>query len=89
LETCQIKILPTAQKELASLPRAIRKRIGKKIDFLEANPGPPGVKMLKGKCGDFYRLRVGDYRILYEIKSEGLLVVVIKIGHRREVYSAA
>ncbi len=86
METYQIKILPTAQKELASFPRAIQKRIGKKIDSLEENPRPPGVKMLKGKLGNFYRLRVGDYRILYEIKSEALLVVVIKIGHRREIY---
>ena len=86
METYQIKILPTAQKELASVSEVIRKRIGKKIDSLEKNPRPSGVKMLKGKRGDFYRLRVGDYRILYQIKSETLLVVVIKIGHRREVY---
>lgn len=86
MQTYQIKILPTAQRELAALPPAIRKRIGKKIGSLEENPRPPGVKMLKGKRGDFYRLRVGDYRILYEIKSGTLLVVVIKIGHRREVY---
>ena len=84
--TYQIKILPTAQKELASLPGAIKKRIGKKIDSLEKNPRPPGGKMLKGKRGDFHRLRVGDYRILYQIKSEAILVIVIKIGHRREVY---
>ena len=86
METYQIKILPTAQKELASLPKAIRVRIGKKIDSLQTNPNPQGVKLLKGKGREAYRVRVGDYRILYQIKREILLVIVIKIGHRREVY---
>jgi len=86
LKTYQVKILSTAQKELASLPGAIQKRIGKKIDSLQETPRHPGTRMLKGQRNDFYRLRVGDYRILYEIKSETLLVVVIKIGHRRNVY---
>jgi len=84
--TYRIEIFPTAKKELASLPWAIQRRISKKIDSLKENPSPPGVKMLKGKSGGFCRLRMGDYRILYKIKSEVLLVVVIKIGHRREVY---
>ena len=86
MKTYQIRILPTAQKELASLPGAIQKRIGKKIDSFQENPRPPGARMLKGQRNGFYRLRVGDYRILYEIKSETLLVVVIKVGHRRDVY---
>ena len=64
METYQIKILPTAQKELASLPNAIRVRIGKKIDSLQTNPNPQGVKLLKGKGREAYRVRVGDYRIL-------------------------
>lgn len=84
-----IEILPTARKELLSLPGAIQKRIGKKIDSLQDNPRPAGVKALKGKRGDFYRLRVGDYRILYEIRDKVLLVIVIKVGHRREVYRKA
>jgi mRNA interferase RelE/StbE len=86
LETYQIKILPTAQKELVSLPKAIRVRIGGKIDSLQTNPTPQGVKLLKGTGTEAYRLRVGDYRILYQIKKDILTVLVIKIGHRREVY---
>ncbi len=86
METYQIKILPTAQKELASLPKPIRVRIAKKIDSLQTNPVPQGVKLLKGKVREAYRLRVGDYRILYQIKKEILTVLVIKIGHRREIY---
>ena len=84
-----IEILPTASKELLSLPGAIQKRIGKKIDSLKGNPRPAGVKALKGQHGDFYRVRVGDYRILYEIRDKILLVIVIKVGHRREVYRKA
>jgi mRNA interferase RelE/StbE len=88
LKTYQIKILPTAEKELASLPKAIRIRIGKKIDSLQTNPTPQGVKLLKGKEREAYRVRVGDYRILYQIKKDILTVLVIRIGHRREVYRA-
>ena len=88
METYRIKILRTAQKELASLPKAIRIRIGRKIDSLQANPTPQGVKLLKGKEREAYRVRVEDYRILYQIKKDILTVLVIKIGHRREVYRA-
>lgn len=86
METYRIKILPTAQKELASLPKTIRVRIGKKIDSLQINSNPQGVKLLKGKNREAYRVRVGDYRILYQIQHEILTILVIKIGHRREVY---
>ena len=87
METYQIKILPTAQKELASLPKPIRVRIGKKIDSLQSNPTPQGVKLLKGKRREAYRVRVGDYRIIYQIQREILTILVVKIGHRREVYT--
>jgi mRNA interferase RelE/StbE len=82
----QIDFLPSARKELSSLPRDAQERIGKKIDFLSINPRPHGVEKLEGKRDSFYRLRVGDYRILYEIQDEILLILVIKVGHRREVY---
>jgi mRNA interferase RelE/StbE len=84
-----IEILPTARKELLSLPGAVQKRIGKKIDSLKDNPRPAGIKALKGQRGDFYRLRVKDYRIPYEIRDKVLLVIVIKVGHRREAYRRA
>jgi len=82
----QIEFLPSARKELSSLHRDAQKRIGRKIDSLSINPRPHGVEKLEGKRGSFYRLRVGDYRTLYEIQDEILLVLVIKVGHRREVY---
>jgi len=81
-----LEILPTARRDLLSLPGPIQKRIGHKIESLKNNARPAGVKALKSKRGDFYRLRVGDYRILYEIRDKVLLIIVIKIGHRREVY---
>ena len=81
-----IEILPTARRELLSLPGTIQKRVGQKIDSLKNNARPAGVKALKSKRGDFYGLRVGDYRILYEIRDKLLLIIVIKIGNRREVY---
>ena len=86
LKSYQIKILPTAQKELASLPKAARVRIGKKIDSLQTDPAPQGVKLLKGGQREAYRVRVGDYRILYQIKRDILTILVIKIGHRGGIY---
>lgn len=56
-----------------------------KIDELATSPRPNGVKKLKGK-ENTYRIRVGDYRILYEIFDDVLLVTVVKIGHRSKVY---
>jgi mRNA interferase RelE/StbE len=52
---------------------------------LAADPRPSGCKKLTGNT-DYYRMRVGDYRVLYEVRDRDVLVLVIKIGHRREVY---
>ena len=62
-----------------------QKRIGKKIDSLAENPRPPGVEKLSGR-EDSYRVRVGDYRIIYRIHDKVLLIVIVEVGHRREVY---
>jgi mRNA interferase RelE/StbE len=55
------------------------------IRALGADPRPPGCKELAGDIA-YYRIRVGDYRVLYEVRDREILVLVIKIGHRREVY---
>jgi mRNA interferase RelE/StbE len=81
-----IRIVPSAVKALASLPASVRKRIGRKIDSLAGEPFPPGAVKLVGAKGDFYRVRIGDYRIVYQTKKNVLLVLVVKIGHRRDVY---
>ena len=80
-----IQILPSAERDLAALGKPLRRRVAARIDALAANPRPSGVKKLQGSA-DTWRLRVGDYRVLYEIRDRQLLVLVVKIGHRREIY---
>ena len=71
-------------KDLRSLPQADVARILARIETLQVDPRPPGCEKLSGL--ERYRLRQGVYRILYEIADEVLTVVVVKVGHRREVY---
>ena len=86
--TYSVTIERSALRELKRLPDQIRARIDGHIQALALNPRPQGVEKLSGSdCS--YRLRVGDYRILYEIDDEILHVLVVKIGHRREVYRGA
>jgi mRNA interferase RelE/StbE len=77
-------ILPSAQKQLSKLPDAVATRIEEKLLELEHDPRPPGCKKLRGR--DAWRIRIGDYRAIYEIDDDRLIVTVITIGHRREVY---
>ena len=81
----RILLSPAAQKALERLPLDIQNRLAGKISALAENPRPLGTKTLKGTKGDL-RLRVGDYRIVYRIEDERLLIRVVKIGHRSEVY---
>ena len=71
-------------KDLRRIPRVDRARILKRIRRLAAEPRPPGCEKLSGQ--ERYRLRQGRYRILYEIQDDVLVVVVVKVGHRREIY---
>jgi len=80
-----IEIAPPAVRTLRNLPRTDQRRIAARIDALAENPRPPGVEKLEG-ADDLYRMRAGDYRIVYRIEDERLLVLVIRIGHRREIY---
>lgn len=78
-------ILPkSVQKELNRLPDEIANRILARLSALETNPRPPDVKKLKGR--DAWRIRVGDYRVIYEIHDRVLQIIVITVGHRREIY---
>ena len=74
----------SAQKQLDKLPDSIATRIENKMMELQHDPRPFGCKKLKGR--DAYRIRVGDYRIIYEIHDEPLIITVITIGHRKNVY---
>jgi mRNA interferase RelE/StbE len=80
----QVILSKSVQKQLDRLPDEIAKRILERLIALESNPRPADVKKLKGR--DAWRIRVGDYRVIYEIHDRVLQVIVITIGHRREVY---
>jgi len=83
--TYRIVIDDKALAELAKLPKKIRKQIANKIDKLSSNPRPPGSTVLQ-QNKSLYRIRSGDYRIVYQIRQEQVLVLVVRIGHRKEVY---
>jgi mRNA interferase RelE/StbE len=83
----RVTIHATARRELLALTVAVRRRIAGVIDSLAIDPRPPGSKLLAGKPSErIWRVRVGDYRILYEIRDRELVILVIRIGHRRDVY---
>ena len=80
-----VLILRRAQKELADLPKADYGRVRDAIAALADNPRPAGCKKLVGRDG--WRIRPGDYRVIYEIDDAGEKVTVLHIGHRRDIYS--
>ncbi|MGA9042875.1 MAG: type II toxin-antitoxin system RelE/ParE family toxin [Terriglobales bacterium] len=80
-----IKFKPAALRELEKLPRNIQKRIAVKIEALQDDPFPSGCKKLAGEP-NIWRLRVGDYRVIYQVHRNVLLILVLTNGHRREVY---
>jgi len=82
----KVEILKGALKQLKKLSPELQKRIQVKIDDLATEPRPHGVKKLKGKENS-YRIRVGDYRVIYAVFDDVLLLSVVEVGHRNEVYS--
>lgn len=80
----RLLIKPSAAKELEALPPTDRKRIATRIRRLASEPRPSGTEKLSGQ--EKYRLRQGNYRILYSVDDTQLALVVVKIGHRRDVY---
>ncbi len=76
---------PSAERDLTALDKPVQRRVMAKIEALGENPRPAGVTKLQGEA-DAWRIRVGDYRVLYIIEDGRLVVLVVKIGHRREVY---
>ena len=81
----QIEFTPLAERQFKGFSRDIQIRLKKKIDSLSDNPRPSGVQKLAGE-EDFYRIRIGDYRVIYQIRDKILFILILKIGHRREVY---
>ncbi|BAY29845.1 plasmid stabilization system [Nostoc carneum NIES-2107] len=83
--TYQIEISARAAKQLKKLSSEIREKINHKILELAENPRPSGVVKLEN-TDDKYRIRVGNYRVLYEIEDDVLIVKVVRVGHRRDIY---
>ncbi len=75
----------SAQKVIDRLESDLFNRIFKKLKILENNPRPHGAEKLTGEV-DVYRVRVGDWRIVYQVRDRVLIVLVVKVAHRREVY---
>lgn len=82
----EIEISESAEKFLDKIPKKDRLRIIEKIDNLSDEPMPLGSIKLQGQKNSLYRIRSGDYRVVYSIKKDVLIVLVVEIGHRREVY---
>jgi len=81
----EIQILPKATRQLKSLSIGVRQEVSRAIKSLADEPRSIGVKKLSGEK-DIYRVRVGNYRVLYQIIDKVLVIVVVSVGHRREVY---
>lgn len=85
--TYRITLAPAAARQLRKFEPQVRRRIQAALELLSSNPRPPAATQLVGGAGE-WRIRTGDYRIVYEIEDEQLLVLVLRMGHRREIYEA-
>ena len=83
--TYVIRLSPAAARELRKFDPAVRRRIQAVLELLADDPRPPSAKRLVGGAGE-WRVRTGDYRIIYEIHDDRLLILVLRMAHRREVY---
>jgi mRNA interferase RelE/StbE len=80
-----IQFKPLALRQLEKLPRETQRRLSTKIEALRDDPFPAGCKKMAA-ISDAWRIRAGDYRVIYQVHLGVLLVLVLTIGHRREVY---
>jgi mRNA interferase RelE/StbE len=80
-----IELKPSAVRDMQRLPHSIRKRLAQKIDALGKDPFPRGSTKLEA-TDDLRRIRVGNYRVIYQVRQEVLLVLVVRVKHRGDVY---
>ena len=85
--TYVVSVAPAAARQLRKFDPQIRRRVQAAIDLLESNPRPPAAIQLVGGTGE-WRVRTGDYRIIYEIHDGKLVVLVLRVGHRRDIYES-
>ncbi len=82
----EIVFTKAAKKQLKKIPKQDQQKISTRIQDLSTNPRPEGMKALQGKLAQFHRVRSGNYRVMYSIEDEKLIVLVVKIAHRKVVY---
>jgi mRNA interferase RelE/StbE len=82
----QIEFAPRTEKQLKKIPKNIKDLIFERIEKLAENPRPENIEPLQGSEIGFYRIRQGDYRIIYTIQDQKLLVLIVRVVHRKEVY---
>ena len=83
----RIEVSATAEKQIRKLARSDQIRVLRAIQALSKEPRPPGTRKLRGYA-DVFRVRIGTYRIIYSLEQDRLLIIILKVGHRRDVYRA-
>ena len=83
--TYLVRIAPAAERQLRRFDPQVRRRVQAAIDLLASNPRPPKAIQLVGGAGE-WRVRTGDYRIIYDIQDDHMIVLVLRVGHRRDTY---
>lgn len=86
IDNYTIDFAPRTERQLELIPKDIKKLIFERIDKLRKNPRPENVEPLRGADKDLFRIRQGDYRIVYSIQDHKLLVLIVRVVHRKEVY---
>lgn len=82
----KIELSPASQRQIKKLPKQLQKTIIQKLEDLKTTPLPVGIKKLFG-IDNLHRLRIGNYRVIYQIEHKILLILVLKIGDRKEIYN--
>lgn len=85
MATYRVQVAPSAVRDLEKLDRPIRRRVWQRIEALEHNPRPLDAAKLHG-AAPYWRIRIGQYRVIYAIRDRDLLVLVVRVGDRKEVY---
>ena len=80
----RVEFARQASRQLGSLPKGIAARIGQRIRALAVDPRPRGALKLTGAQANLYRIRVGDYRVVYQVRDDVLIVVIVRVGKRNE-----
>jgi len=83
--TYRVELAPSAARQLKKFTPDVRRRIQGVLELLAEDPRPPAAKQLVGGAGE-WRVRTGDYRVIYEIHDRQVVVLVLRMGHRREIY---